>query len=501
MNIRLILPILIPLATGIGALLVWGRVRQQRAVSLIGLTALLGAALELFRVVWLNGPQAAQMGGWPAPFGITLVSDLLSAVMVLLTAVIGLTVAVFSTVNLDRQRVTHGYYPLINVLLMGICGAFLTGDLFNLYVWFEVLLIASFVLLGLGGESAQLQATVKYVVINLVASVIFLSALGVLYGLVGTLNMADVRGELATIAPRFPAATAVLAALLLTAFGIKAAVFPLFFWLPAAYPAPPVSVSAVFAGLLTKVGVYGLIRTFVVIFELPPAPIVALLPWTAALTMLFGVWGAMVQSDMRRVLAFHSISQIGYMLMGLAVYVTTGSAVALAGSIFFMVHHSVVKSNLFLVTGVIRRLRGVVDIYRLGGLAVERPALAVLFLTSALSLSGLPPLAGFWAKLSLVRAGLDGRQFGLVAVALVVSLLTLYSMTKIWGSAFWQATPAAAQSQEPGRLRMLIHLAPIAVLALLTVVIGLAAESVWQVAMAAAVQLIDPTAYLKAVLP
>jgi multicomponent Na+:H+ antiporter subunit D len=501
MNPLLILPLLIPFVSGVINLLLWRRIRPQRVLSLLGMGLLLLVSLLLFRSVWQNGVMAAQMGNWPAPWGITLVADLFSAIMVVLAATVGLAVTIFSIVNIDRQRVAFGYYPLVNLLLMGICGAFLTGDMFNLYVWFEVLLIASFVLLGLGGEAAQLQGTVKYVVINIISSTIFLSALGMLYGLVGTLNMADVYRQFQVIAPEERGVITVLAMLFLVAFGIKAALFPLYFWLPASYHTPPTAVSAIFAGLLTKVGVYALIRVFSLLFIGNTDYLGTLLLFAAGFTMLSGVLGAMSQMDIRRVLSFHIISQIGYMVMGLGLYVYGGSVLGLTGAIFYIIHHIIVKTNLFLVAGVIGRLRGTFDLRKLGGLLHTQPILSLLFLISAMSLAGLPPLSGFWAKFTLVRAGLEGERYGIVAVSLLVSLLTLYSMTKIWSYAFWNAAPAESGSPVVSIQReRLLYIFPVVLLALVTVVIGFSAETIFRIASEAATQLSDPTAYLNAVL-
>ena len=501
MNPLLVLPIIMPLATAALSLLTWRWRLVQRWLGIAGATALFVVALALLWSVWHRGIQAAQMGDWPAPFGITLVADLFSAIMVVLAGLMGLAVAIYSLCSMDAPREAFGYYPLLHVLLMGVCGAFLTGDIFNMYVWFEVMLIASFVLLALGGTRAQLEGAIKYVTLNLMSSAFFLTAIGILYGLVGTLNMADLAGKLSAQAQ--PGIVLTLAMLFLVAFGIKAAVFPLFFWLPASYHTPPAAISAIFAGLLTKVGVYALIRVFTLLFVQNVGVTHRLILLIAGLTMLTGVLGAVAQNEFRRILSFHIISQIGYMIMGLGLFTPLG----LAGSIFYIAHHIIVKTNLFLVSGVARRLRGSYELKRLGGLYHAYPLLALLFLIPALSLAGVPPLSGFFAKLALVQAGLAIDQVLIVVVALVVSLLTLFSMTKIWAEAFWKPLPspvpqpvgaAVADPGKTGEIRGL--LIPIAGLALLTVAIGLGAEPVFTLATAAAEQLLHPAAYIQAVL-
>jgi multicomponent Na+:H+ antiporter subunit D len=497
MNIFLILPILIPLLTAVASLLAWRSRRVQRTMGVVGSSGLLLAALGLLHSVWTDGIQAAQMGGWPAPFGITLVADVLSALMVAVTGLIGLCVNVYSLGGMDSRREAFGYYTLLQVLLMGCCGAFLTGDVFNLYVWFEVMLIASFVLLALGGERPQMEGAIKYVTMNLLSSALFLAAVGILYAAAGTLNLAELSLRLPQVAQ--PGLVTTLAMLFLTAFGIKAAAFPLFFWLPASYHTPPVSVSAIFAGLLTKVGVYALIRVFTLLFVGEPGTTHVLILWVAGLTMFTGVLGAMVQDEFRRILSFHIISQIGYMLMGLGLFTPLG----LAGSVFYIAHHIIVKTNLFLVSGVVHRLGGSYQLKKLGGIYAAYPVIGVLFLIPALSLAGIPPLSGFWAKLSLVKGGLEESSFGIVATALVVSLLTLFSMSKIWAEAFWKPAPGGAEAlaevpeERWGTRKMLM---PIALLAALTVTIGLGAEPLFDLAVRAAEQLLDRREYVQAVL-
>jgi multicomponent Na+:H+ antiporter subunit D len=385
---------------------------------------------------------------------------------------------------------------------MGVCGAFLTGDVFNLYVWFEVMLIASFVLLALGGEQAQIEGAIKYVTLNLLSSAVFLAAVGILYGVAGTLNMADLARKLAHVDQ--PGVVTTVSMLFLIAFGVKAAVFPLFFWLPASYHTPPAAVSAIFAGLLTKVGVYALIRVFTLIFVQDIGYTHRLILLTAGLTMVTGVLGAIAQREFRRVLSFQVVSHIGYMIMGLGLF----TSMALAGSVFYIMHHIIVITSLFLVSGLAYRLRGTYDLNTLGGLYAARPMVALLFLIPAFSLAGLPPLSGFVAKLILVRAGLESQQYLIVATALGVGLLTLFSMIMIWNEAFWKRAPhASSPAQEGPRVsvtdtpqEMRALLVPISALAFLTVALGLGAEGLFTLAMRAADQLLEPTAYIQAVL-
>lgn len=497
MRALLVLPLVIPLGCTTLSLLFWRFKVVQRWVTVSGMAGILAVSFLLIRSVWLNGIQAIHIGNWPAPFGIVIVADMFSAIMVALAGLMGLAVAVYSISSIDQRREAFGYYPLFNILLMGVCGAFLTGDIFNLYVWFEVMLIASFVLLALGGERGQLEGAIKYVTLNLLSSALFLAAVGLLYGLAGTLNMADLAVKLRGVDSSSLVTT--IAMLFLIAFGIKAAVFPLFFWLPASYHTPPVAVSAIFAGLLTKVGVYALIRVFTLLFVHDVGYTHTIILVVAGLTMLTGVLGAMAQDEWRRILSFHIISQIGYMIMGLGLL----SPIALAGSVFYILHHIIVKTNLFLVSGIAYRLCGTYRLGYAGGLYAKSPTLSILFLIPAMSLAGIPPLSGFFAKLALVQAGLALDQFLIVGVAIVVSIMTLISMTKIWAEAFWK--PAASDSPQQrtdvlttsgGKLLYI----PIIVLAALTVAIGILARPFFAISLRAAEQLFNPAEYIQAVL-
>jgi len=499
MSTLLILPIIIPMFTGVVALLAYNSRTAQRWLSVLGSAALLGVAISLLVEVERNGILALQVGGWQAPFGITLVADLFSAIMVVLTGVIGFAVAVYSLATADPEHEKFGYHQLYQFLLMGVSGAFLTGDLFNLYVWFEVMLMSSFVLLALGGGRGQMEGAIKYVTLNLMSSAVFLAALGLLYGMTGTLNMADLANKFSQgLTVQQSGLITTLAMLFMVAFGIKAAVFPLFFWLPASYHTPPVPVSALFAGLLTKVGVYALIRVFTLIFVHDTGFTHTLLLVIAGLTMVTGVLGAVAQGEFRRVLSFHIISQIGYMILGLALF----TPLALAGSVFYVAHHIIVKTNLFLVSGVVKRLHGTLELKKLGGLYQSMPLLALLFLVPALSLAGIPPLSCFFAKLSLVLAGLEKGEYLIVAVSLAVSLLTIFSMMKLWNEAFWKPLPQDEEISRPPitKQEWIALLAPIAALAAVTVAIGLGASPVFDLALRAGEQLMNPSAYIQAVL-
>ena len=498
-DLLLALPLLCPLAGVALSLLAWRRPLVQRGVSLVASLGLLLSAIALVAAVHDGTVLATQFGAWQAPFGISFVGDMLSAAMVLIAGIMAVAVGIYGLAGDARAREHALYHPLYQGLLLGVTGAFLTGDIFNLYVWFEVMLISSFGLLALGGTKAQIDAGVKYVTLNLVVTTLFLIAVAFLYGATGTLNMADLARVLPTVENQGLVTT--LALLFLVAFGAKAAVFPLFYWLPAAYHTASAPVVAIFAALLTKVGVYAILRTFTLMLDGDAgvtAPIVGLI---AAATMVTGVLGAAAHFDIRRILSFHIISQIGYMLLGIAV----ATPLAVGAAILYVIHHIVVKANLFLVAGAIERAGGSFHLKEIGGLYRGLPLLGMLFAIPALSLAGLPPLSGFWAKFGVIKASLDAGHIALAATGLVVGLLTLYSMLKIWNEAFWKAAPemsvAAGRrwASEP-RTRALM-LAPIAALAAITLTIGLWAEPFVDYSLRAGEQLLDKSAYIHAVFP
>ena len=488
--ILLALPIVIPLATAIVLSLLGQRPAVSRAVAFAGAVAIFGAAVAVLARVEAHGIQVLQIGSWPAPFGITLVADVFSAMLVLMVGIIGMVVTGHSFSGVDPRREKFGYHSLLHILLMGVSGAFLTGDIFNLYVWFEVMLIASFVLMALYRTGTQLRAAFTYVTLNLLASALLLTAIGLLYGQAGTLNFAD----LAQVWPQrqTPALDEAIAMLFVIAFGIKAGLFPLFFWLPASYHAPPAAIGALFAGLLTKVGVYALIRVFTLLFRNAAGGMYSVILVLSVTTMVVGMTAAVGQRDFRRVLSFNLVGHIGFTTVGLAL----STPFAVAASIFYMLHHMVVITSLFLVSGLFLRLRRTTDLAALGGLYRTHPATAVLTMIPIFSLAGVPPLSGFIAKLAIIEASLEIDYYWLAAVVLAVSLLTLLSMARLWSDAFWKPAPPGATDARLGPAM----LASIAVLAAVTLGLTFAAEPVFSLCSRAAEQLLHPDEYVRAVL-
>lgn len=473
----------------------------QKLFSGIAVVVNFFGALLLLVYTLAGNRLVLPVGLWPAPFGITVYADALTGIMLASTGLLALLVFPYALASLDQARARLGYYPMALLLLMGANGAFITGDLFNLYVFYEVLLMSSFVLLALGGTPSQINAGIRYVVLNLMGSMMLLLGAGITYGTLGTLNMAQISQRMVDA----PATVqTIIAGLLLIAFAGKAAMFPFFFWLPSSYHTPHPAVTALFSGMLTKVGVYSLFRTFPLFF---PELLLAwqpLLLTIAGLTMAIGVLGAFAQPTIRRLLSFHIISQIGYMLMGLAVALTPGPfgvGFGLALAILFLVHNQLVKTALLMGGGQVELETGTGKLAELGGLAKSKPAQAFVFFLAAFALAGFPPSSGFVAKLGLLQATFSTSHYWIAAVSLFVSVLTTMSMIRLWQYIFWgkpkREYPLRPHFQRPGIQAML--LAPAAILVALSLAIGIFAQGAVQIAQVAAGQAIDRAAYIAAV--
>ena len=490
MNALLAMPLAVPLLGAALTMIVRART-AQRVISFVALAVSLGSAIAVLAHVAVTDEIAvSSLGGWPAPVAITLVGDRLSAMMLVIAIALLGVVLTFAIGQRASDERSPFYHPVYLVLSAGIAQAFLAGDLFNLFVAFELLLMSSYVLLTLEGTDAQIRSGTTYVVLNVVESTVLLTAVGLVFAATGTVSMADLPARLAELPDGVRTG---LNLLLLVSFGIKAAVFPLFFWLPDAYPTAPSSVTAVFAGLLTKVGIYAMIRTETLLF---PGGESTLLLWIAGFTMIIGVLGAMSHVEMKRILSFHIVSQIGYMVMGIAI----GTKAALAATVFFLLHQIPVKTALFLVQGIVERETGTTAFDDVGGLARRSGFLAALFLIPALSLAGLPPFSGFLGKYALVRAGFEDGRWVIVTVALVGSLLTLVSMTKIWIGVFWgEVYPEVPE----GRVGILRHHRLMSgstiVLVLATLAIAALAGPLFDYCRAAGEQLVDASTYVRAV--
>lgn len=499
------LPVILPLAAA-GLSLVFGRYADaQRLIGLLVLGLIIVDAGVLLHLANQNGPLVLQMGGWAAPFGITLIADRLAALLLLVSSVVTFAVLVYSIgqriTDYGRQRSSTTFHPVYLMLCAGVSLAYLTGDLFNLFVAFEIMLASSYVLITRRTTSNRVQPGMTYTIVSLTSSLLFITMIALVYASTGTVNLADL-GEKVQLMPR--GLQIALALLVVIVFGIKAAIVPLHFWLPDSYPTAPAPVTAVFAGLLTKVGIYALIRTQTLVFS--HAESWDLMLFLGLITMIIGALGAIAQNDINRLLSFLLVSHIGYMLFGLGAYNVSG----LSGAILYIVHHITVQATLFLVSGLITRRTGTVALTRMGGLARVAPLTAVLFALPALSLAGVPPFSGFVAKVALLQAGINvGTWTAYVATggAVLTSLLTLYAVARVWTRAFWGQIKAPQADPDPND-ELVVGTADTnkpmvvasGVLTAATVVVALAGGPLSQVSQDAANDLMSGEPYRAAVL-
>ncbi|MGE4346071.1 MAG: proton-conducting transporter membrane subunit [Flavobacteriaceae bacterium] len=491
-------PILIHMITAVLLLFFWQKVQAQKIISIVGNSIAFLLCIRLFIATQREGFLILQAGNWQAPFGITFVSDSFSSIMVLLTAIISLTVGIYSTAALHINRIKFGYFFIFHFLIMGLLGAFLTGDIFNLYVWFEVVIISSFVLLTLGGKKMQMEAGIKYVTMNMLASIIFLTAIGILYGITGTLNMADLSLKIAKV--EHTGLVSVTALLFFIGFGIKSAVFPLYFWLPSSYHTPPSAIAAIFGGLLTKMGIYAMIRVFTLIFQ-PDEFMRNVFIAIAIMTMITGALGAINKRSIRRLISYLIVCHIGYLIAGIGIY----TELAMIGVIFYLVHDVIVKSNILMITGIIQKIRETIDITRLGGLGKDYPKLSFVFAIALFSLVGIPPLSGFWPKIQFFGESLKTEQYFLLAAFILASFVTLFVIARLWTEVFWKESPKPITEKIDhfaglNFWKKFALIAPITALSFVSLYIGFNADSVYEMAQKTAHELMNPSVYIEAVL-
>lgn len=490
----IVLPVALSLMGAAAALMLQRAGNLAFMLAVLVVCAVIACEVTLLLRVFEDGPLSMTMGKWLPPFGISLAADMFGAAFALAAAVVTLVVLIYAESETPAQE-RNGFHAMVLLLLAGVTGSFLTGDLFNLYVWFEVMLIASFGLLVLGCGPAQLDAAVKYGFLNFLATTLFLLALGLLYGLVGTLNMADIL----RVAPAAnPAAMAAIAAILLLAFGIKAAAFPLNAWLPASYHTPPAAVSALFAGLLTKVGAYAMLRALVVLL---PASRDLLEPALVAIaigTLLIAPLGAIAETNLRRSIGFLVIGGVGAILAGIAI----PSLAGVSGAGLYVFHAILTMTAFYLVAGLVERATGATDTRHMGGLYAASAPLSILFLLLVFATAGVPPLLGFWPKLLLLQAslGAGGWSGGLVAGALLINaVLTLIAGSRLWAHIFWRSTPDDTAQGEAGPGPAWSGMGAAVVLVTLVVAAGLWPNGLFEALQAGAPDILDPTRYVEAV--
>lgn len=509
MNNLLVLPVLLPMVIAVFLMFFRKKVEMQRVIGLIGgIANVLVAGMIVLRVR-SEGIQTLQFGGWSPPYGIVFVADMFAALLVLAASITGLAVLIYSFASIGREREEHYYYTFFHFLLVGVYGSFMTGDIFNLFVFFEVMLISSYALITLGGDKKQLREAPKYLLVNILSSTLFVASVAYLYAAVGTLNMAHLSQRITEAGQG--GVLNVIAVLFLIVFSLKAGLF-LFFWLPGAYGAPPFAVRALFGALLTKVGLYAIVRTFTLIFPGDPSFTHGWIAGMAAATMVLGGIGAVAYRDIPRILNYNVLIGVGFVAFGLA----ASTRDALDGVVFYMLHDIVSKGLMFVLGGMLIAAAKTDRLDGMGGLIRRRPGLGWMFFILALALTGIPPLSGFAGKVLIVRGGLEEGMLALSLVALASSLLTLYSLVKIFREAFWGTEPEVQQEAEAVQGRKSkktsqaidakktsgAGLANVSAVLLLAFVIGigLASNSVYGFASQAGETLANPILYIEAVL-
>ncbi|WP_050182990.1 Na+/H+ antiporter subunit D [Domibacillus robiginosus] len=486
-----ILPILIPLVSAVLLLFLPKHIQAQRLISAAASLATVVSAAVVLNKVKTDGIQTIDMGSWPAPFGITLVSDMLSILLVLTSSFITLCVVLYSFRSIGSGRETFYYYPIVQFLLVGVNGSFTTGDIFNLFVFFEIMLMSSYVLIVIGGTRVQLRESIKYILVNVISSALFVIAVGFLYSVTGSLNMAHISVRLADIGDE-PIVT-VLALLFLVVFGLKGGIFPLYFWLPGSYAAPPAPVLALFGALLTKVGVYAILRTYTLFFYHDQAFTHDILALLALLTMVAGSIGALAYKDVKQILIYNIIIAVGVLLFGIALMTED----AIAGTLFYLIHDMIIKAALFMLGGIMIWITGTSKMDKMGGLIRQYPALGWTFLTASFALAGIPPLSGFIGKLLIVQAGFEAGEYVGAIIVLLSSLAVLYSMVNLFMDVFWKKPKLPQVYAKKQTLSMFV---PAAALVVLSVLYGVGTEAVYPYVMKAVEALIHPEIYIDAVL-
>ena len=516
-----IAPLLVALVTAICTLFTRRFPRIQRATSLTGALAYLAVVALLVDAVASQSILVYQLSGWRAPFGITLVADALSVFMLGLTAIVSLAAAAFSARFVSEYGQQVSYHSLYHLLVVGVTGSFLTGDIFNLFVWFEVMLMSSYVLVVFYSGPEHTRAALQYTILNLLGSAIMLLAIGGLYATIGTLNMADMARRLAN-PEQFgvdPVPVLGLSALFFAVFALKAGIVPFQFWVPAAYRAAPAPVAAMLAGVVKKVGIYAIIRLYFTVFAAATLPEGLSLPGLsgssflaffgpimfgmATASVLLGGIGALSRSDLDGVLAYSSIGQIGFIVLPLAVAATVPAVrtLGITAALIYTLNHGIAKSMLFLASGTIKNAVGSLLFDDLGGLAQRTPVFSGSVFMGALALIGIPPLTGFFAKLFIFRTATNASVIGgrgavlALAVALGGAILTVAYITRAWNRGFWGAQSEAVRTATYSPILMTVVVG----LAALLLVFGIGFDPVLRAAEAGAEAALTRGEYINAV--
>ncbi|MFJ5770602.1 Na+/H+ antiporter subunit D [Psychrobacillus sp. NPDC093180] len=490
MNNIIVLPLIIPIMVGVILVFLRPYIKTQRVISLVTMLGMVGISLYILNKIQTEGILRLDFGGWEPPFGILFVADSFAMLFVLTANIVTAICLMYAFSSIGENHEKMFFYPFVLFLIAGVNGSFLTGDLFNLFVCFEVMLLASYVLVTLGGKKAQLRESIKYVVINILSSWFFLVALAYLYGTLGTLNMAHLSERVAE-AGQGPLLTTI-SILFLIVFSLKAGLL-LFFWLPGSYSVPPTAIAALFGALLTKVGIYALFRTFTLIFYHEPSITHTLIGIMAGVTLVVGSIGAIAYKDVRLISSYNVVIAVGFILVGLALATQT----SFEGSIYYVMHDMIAKAMLFLIAGTMIALTGKTKIDEMSGLIRNYPLFGWMVFIVTCSLAGIPPLSGFVGKLLVGEAAIEAGSYILLALAFTSSIVVLYSLLRIFLNSIFGETIISLEDEVPLKKGMIV---PIVLLAIGTVFLGLGAEFISGYVSDAAHTLSNPSVYIEAVL-
>ena len=490
MNNIIVLPLIIPIMTAVILVFLRNNIILQRIISLITMVFVTAISILLLLNVEADGIMKIDFGGWLPPFGILFVADSFSLLLVITANIVAILCLIYAFSTIGFRHENMFFYPFVLLLIAGVNGSFLTGDIFNLFVCFEVMLLASYVLIALGGEKVQLRESIKYVLINVVTSWIFLVALAYLYGTLKTLNMAHIAERVAEVG-QDPLITTV-AILFLIVFSIKAGLL-LFFWLPGSYIVPPTAVQALFAALLTKVGVYALIRTFTLMFPLNQEVTHTLIGIMAGITIVLGCMGAMSGKDVYTIATYNVIIGVGFILIGLA----AGTETALSGAIYYLIHDMLAKGLLFLLVGTMVYLTGETIVKRMSGLIQNYPLFGWIFFIVLLTLTGMPPFSGFVGKILIGQGAIEAGSYVLLAIGFASSIIVLYSLLRIFLASFFGETTVSEEDKKPIPKGVMVSFI---LFTIAIIYLGVGAESLSIYVQDAARTLINPSIYIDAIL-
>lgn len=491
MNNIIVLPMVIPLLTGVLLVFFRSHLPLQRWVTFFMLLVNTAISYIILRQIQENGILSLHFGGWLPPFGISFVADSFATLLVLTANIVSAICVLYAMSSIGEQREKLYFYSFVNFLIAGVNGSFLTGDLFNLFVTFEVMLLASYALITLGGSKVQLKESIKYIAINVLASSLFLIAIAYLYGTLGTLNMAHLSVRIAEVG-QTPILT-VIGLLFLIVFSLKSGLL-LYQWLPGSYSTPPTAIAALFGALLTKVGIYALFRTFTLLFYHDTQITHTIIGIMAGITLVGGCIGAVAYTNIRQIVSYNVVIAVGFILVGLALMTTE----AMEGAIYYVIHDMIVKALLFLLAGTMIYLTKSERLGEMSGLIKNYPALGWMFFITVLSLTGIPPLSGFLGKVLLGQGAIEAGSYLLLALSFLSGFIVLYSLLRIFMSCFWGETILDEEEEIPLGRNLLI---PNILLVICTFALGIGAEGIAVYVQDAAYTLMNPSVYIDAVLP